>query len=175
MQGHSRIASTARGPRIAVGCALLLTLVAAPRAASPNKACALAAPDELEALLGAGISRLQGSEPTPGLAMCTGQNAGVSVMLRVAQKRGSESDEAANRGIEMMRKMGAKVEVQSFGEVTCSTMVPPPNLAQHGYNTTCSLTRGGDVAAIEVTAKAQKDMVSIDALRALAEKFADRF
>ena len=69
---------------------------------------------------------------------------------------------------------GGKVEVKTFGQVTCSTMVPPPNLAQYGYNTTCSVLKGETVVAIEVTAKSQKDMVPMEKLRPVAEKMATR-
>jgi hypothetical protein len=175
MHVHSRAAALARVFRIAFGGALLSALVAAPRAAAPNKACALAAPAELQSVLGSTVAGLKGSEPMPGVAICSGQTAGASVMLRVSKIRGKGSEEAAAKGIEMAKQMGVTVEVKSFGPITCSTMIPPANLAQYGYNTTCSVTKAGDVAAIEVTAKTRKDMVSIETLRPLAEKFAQRF
>ncbi len=72
--------------------------------------------------------------------------------------------------------MGAQVEMKNFGPITCSALVPPANLAaQIPFNTTCTVTKGELVAGIEVTAKSQKDMVSIDKLRPLAEKIAQRF
>jgi hypothetical protein len=42
-------------------------------------------------------------------------------------------------------------------------------------NTTCTVTTGEVVAGIEVTTRTQKDMGSIDKLRPLAEKMAQRF
>jgi hypothetical protein len=71
--------------------------------------------------------------------------------------------------------MGATVEVKTFGPITCSTMVPPANMNQYGYNTTCSVIKGDAVAAVEVGARFRKDMVPIDKLRPLAEKLATRF
>lgn len=71
--------------------------------------------------------------------------------------------------------MGAQVDVKTFGPITCSTMVPPASLAEHGFNTTCTVSKANAVAGIEVTAKTQKDRVSIDKLRPLAEKMASRF
>jgi hypothetical protein len=76
------------------------------------------------------------------------------------------------KGIEMAKQMGIQVDVKTFGPITCSTMVPPANLVQHGFNTTCTVSKATAVAGIEVQAKSQKDMVSIEQLRPLAEKMA---
>jgi hypothetical protein len=54
-------------------------------------------------------------------------------------------------------------------------MMPPANLAQHGFNTTCTVSKPTAVAGIGVTAKSQQDMVSIERLHPLAEKMASRF
>lgn len=153
----------------------VLMLVFACGARAQNKACALATPDELQALLGAKVSGLRGTE-TPGgnAAMCMGQTPTASVMLRVA-KRSAQGAGAGAAGIETAKKMGAQVDVKTFGAVICSTMIPPANLAQLGFNTTCSVVKKTNVAAIEVTAKSQKDMIAIDKLRPLAEKLAERF
>ena len=53
-------------------------------------------------------------------------------------------------------------------------MIPPKNLEQYGFNTTCSVVKGSEVAAIELTAKARKDLVPIEKLRPLAETMASR-
>jgi hypothetical protein len=79
------------------------------------------------------------------------------------------------KGIELAKQMGIQVDVKTFGPITCSTMVPPANLAQHGFNTTCTVSKPTAVAGGEVTAKSQQDMVSIERLHPLAEKMASRF
>jgi hypothetical protein len=70
--------------------------------------------------------------------------------------------------------MGATVQVKTFGPIVCSTMIPPANMRQYGYNTTCSVTKGDVVAGVEIGARNRKDMVPIDKLRPLAEKLATR-
>jgi hypothetical protein len=56
------------------------------------------------------------------------------------------------------------------------TTVPPANLAQYGYGTTCTVTSKAPMfAVIEIKAKAQKDMVPMDKLRTIAVKMATRF
>jgi len=138
-----------------------------------NKACALATPEELQAALGAKVSGLKAQGLGGDAQICMGQTPAASVMLRLA-KRTHSSGETEAKGIEMAKKMGAQVELKTFGPVTCSTMIPPPNLAQYGFNTTCSVLKNGQVAAVEVTAKSQKEMVAIDKLRPLVEKMAGR-
>jgi hypothetical protein len=147
----------------------------AARAAEAGKACALLTPSELEAVLGAKVSLSGGGVPAGlGVDLCTGRTPTATVLLRVAKgSGGSGGAEAA--GIEMARKMGAQVDVKTFGAITCSTMVPPASLAEHGFNTTCAVNKAGAVAAIEVTARSQKDMIPIERLRPLAEKMAGRF
>jgi hypothetical protein len=153
----------------------VLSIVAAPaRAADANKACALVTQSELEAVLGEKVTLKPGGMEK--VLLCNGTTPKASVLLRVATKRdGSGSGDAAKAGIEAARKMGAQVDVKTFGPMTCSTMVPPENLAAYGFNTTCSITKGASVAAIEITAKTRADMVSIERLKALADKMAGRF
>jgi hypothetical protein len=53
-------------------------------------------------------------------------------------------------------------------------MIPAKSMEAYGFNTTCSVLKGGQVGAVEVTAKSRKDMVPIERLRPLAEKIAGR-
>jgi hypothetical protein len=158
--------------------AIAALTVAASIAACPahgadgDKACALVMPAELEAALGEKAAmKPQGGTATASI--CSGTTPKASVMLRVAVKREGSAD-AAKAGAEMMRKKGIAVDVQTFGPITCSTMIPPENLAMYGYNTTCSVTKGTSVAAVEVTVKSKADMVPVDRLKPLAEKMAGR-
>jgi len=153
----------------------VLILVLAKGARAQNKACALASRDELQSLLGAKVSEMKGTNmPGGNAAICMGQTPTSRVTLRLA-KRSEQGAGAEAAGIEIAKKMGAQVDVKTFGPVTCSTVIPPASLAEHGFNTTCSIAKKTDVAAIEVTAKIQKDMIPIDKLRPLAEKMMERF
>ncbi len=152
----------------------VLILVFAKGAHAQNKACALVTPNELQALLGAKVSGLKGTDMPGGTGICMGQTPTARVTLRLA-KRPEQGAGAEAAGIEIAKKMGAQVDVKTFGPVTCSTVIPPASLAEHGFNTTCSIAKKTDVAAIEVTAKIQKDMIPIDKLRPLAEKMMERF
>jgi hypothetical protein len=153
---------------IAAACFGVFPAIAS--AGGDSKACGLLTPAEVEAALGAKVSTF--SERANGF--CYASAPTVTVMLRVARKGGASGREA--KGIEMAKQMGAQVDVQKFGATTCSTLVPPASLVQAmGFNTTCSIDKGDSVAAVEVTAKTQKDMVSIERLRPLAEKMTARF
>lgn len=157
----------------------IAVLIWVPDLRAQNKACALATPGELTAALGATVSSLKPQEMPGTTQICLGSTLNAKVLLRVAQKSGDEgaksSGETERKGIEVMKKMGARVDVKTFGAVTCSTITPAANMPESGYKTTCSYSKKTGVAAIEITAKTQKDAVPIDKLRPLAEKMADRF
>ena len=143
------------------------------RAAAQTTACSLATADELRAALGANVTGLANQGAPASATLCAGQTPTASILLRLATRSGPPGAEAA--GLEAVKKMGAQVEVKTDGPITCSTMIPPKSLEQYGFNTTCSVVKNGRVAAVEVTAKTQKDMVSIERLRTVAEKMAGRF
>src|SRR5437899_5458410 len=160
-----------------VGIVLLATLgIARSALAADSRACKLLTPAELEPLVGK-LPAFTSMSGLPSADICTSSSAsGTRVMLRLAQtKSGGGSAEAAAKGVEAARKLGATVDVKTSGSITCSTIVPPKNLQAYGFNTTCSVAKNNQVAAVEVTVKAQKDMVSIDKLRPLAEKISTRF
>ena len=147
-------------------------------AADGNKACGLLTPSELESVLG--NLTLNGGTPMTGgkTEICMGQAASATVMLRLVTGLDPGRDRSGNKekaGIELFKKMGVKVDVKTFGPITYSTIVPSESLAQHGFNTTCTVSKETAVAGIEVTAENQKDMVPIERLHPLAEKMAGRF
>jgi hypothetical protein len=157
--------------------ALLVLLGSLTAQAQGNKACALASPAEIESVLGAKVAGL--NSPGSGSSsaqICMGTSPKGSVMLRLAKRRSQGPPGGAERkGLEIVKKMGAQVDVKTFGPITCSTMIPPKTLEAYGFNTTCTVTKGDTVAGIEITAKSGADMVAIDKLRPLAEKMAGRF
>jgi hypothetical protein len=161
------------------GTATVSMQVAVVDAADANKACRLLTPSELEGVLGGNVT-MNGGAPMSGgkTEICTGQASTTSVMLRLVTGLDPGRDRSGSRekaGIELLKTMGAKVDVKTFGPITCSTVEPPAEQTQKGTNTTCTVTKDTAVAGIEVTAKSQKDMISIERLRPLAEKMAGRF
>jgi hypothetical protein len=158
-----------------VALSAVLPLCIAAGARADGGACTLVSPGELQALLGSPVSGLSPmGMPGAAASMCMGHTPTASVLLRLAPRsKPGGANEAT--GIAIAKQMGAQVEVKTVGAITCSTMIPPASLADHGFNTTCSIAKKTSVAAIEVTAKSQKDMVAMDRLRGLAEKVAERF
>jgi len=161
-----------------IALALAATLIPIP-AVGADASCGLLTSKELEAVVGTKVPELSGGKvPTKSGAsvqMCTAHTARVDILLRVAKSTGKgNAGAAAAQGLKMAKDMGAQVDVKTFGPITCSTMIPPKNLEQYGFNTTCSVVKGSEVAAIELTAKAKKDLVSIEKLRPLAETMASR-
>jgi hypothetical protein len=149
-------------------------------AADGNKACGLLTPAELQIVLGTTVSLSGGGGgmAAGGADLCTGQTSTATVRLRLSTGLDPGRDRSVGTeagGIEVVKQMGIQVDVKTFGPITCSTMVPPANLAQHGFNTTCTVSKPTAIAGVEVTAKSQHDMVSIERLHPLAEKMASRF
>jgi hypothetical protein len=143
-------------------------------AQAQNKACDLVTPRELQSVLGTAVSGMKG-QPRPGsdAEICMGQASAYRVMLRLAKRSDTSGDKEA-KGLAMAKQMGAQVDVKKFGDTTCSSFIPPANMQQAGYNTTCSVFKNGQVGAVEITTTSQKDMVPIETLRLVAEKIAGR-
>jgi hypothetical protein len=141
--------------------------------AADNRACKLLTPAELEPVVSGKLSAF--SPQSAGSAdMCFASSPNTKVMLRWAMKKGASADAAA-KGVEIARKMGATVDVKTFGPIACSTFIPPKGREVAGFNTTCTVSKGDAVAGVEVTAKTQQDMVPIDKLHPLVDKMAGRF
>jgi hypothetical protein len=158
---------------IALAACVAAIVTAPAHAGAANKACALLTPSELETALGDKVT-MEPHDETEGVTFCSGKTPKATVMLRIATRREGTAD-ADKRGVEKARQMGAQVDVKTFGPMTCSTVVPPENLASHGFATTCAIVKGALVAAIDITAKARNDMVPIERLKPVAEKMAARF
>ena len=155
------------------GILLLIAALGMPSAAlaTDNRACKLLTSEELESVVGGKLLAFQGSAYKTG-DMCTASSTSVTVMLRLAKK---EQADAAAKSMDMLRSMGARVDVKTFGLITCSAVTPPKHMQQYGFKTSCSVSKGAEIAAVEVRAKNQKDMVSIDVLHPLADKMTGRF
>lgn len=155
------------------GILLLIVVLGMPAGAlaPDNRACKLLTAAELEPVVGGKLVAFQGSAYRAG-DMCATSSTTVTVMLRLGKK---EQADAAAKSMEMLRRMGAKVNVKTFGHITCSTVTPPQHMEQYGFKTTCSVSKAAEVAAVEVRAKNQKDMVSMNELHPLADKMTRRF
>lgn len=140
--------------------------------AGDNKACGLITAAELQSVLGSSVA-LRGASMPGDVQMCTGSTPQARVLLRLARRKTAPGTEA--KGIEIAKKMGAQVDVKTFGPITCSTFIPPKNLEEHGFNTTCTVTKADTVAGVEITAKSRAGMVPIEKLHPLAEKMSGRF
>ena len=139
--------------------------------ATDNQACKLLTAAELESVVGGKLFAFQGSAYRTG-DMCTASSTNVTVMLRIA---GKEQANAAAKSVDMLRRMGARVDVKTFGLITCSTVTPPKDMQHYGFKTACSVSKAAEVATVEVRARNQKNMVSIKELHPLADKMAGRF
>ena len=142
--------------------------------APANQACGLVTDSELQSVLGAKVMLVPGSIGTA--QTCSGEAPSARVLVRIFKRTGDPSGKTEQAGIDAIRKMGAQIDVKSAGGISCMTAVPPANMAAMGFGTTCTVTsKAPTMAVIEITAKTQKDMVSIEKLRPIAEKMATRF
>jgi hypothetical protein len=165
------------GPALFGAVALM---VPALLAAADNKACKLLTPAELEPVVGGKLSAFQGQ--SIGTAdVCTASSANAGVILRFSKQtetassgRSSPADAVAKQ-LENLRKMGARVEVKTFGTITCHTVLQSESVPMHGCDTFCMVSKGDTVGSVQITAWAEKDVVQIDKLHSLAEKMAGRF
>jgi len=166
---------------LAVVCTSVVTLDVqeTAEAADDNKACGLVTALEVESILGATVA-LKGSGAMPGgkAEICMGQAANGRLMLRLVTGLDPGRDRSGSKekaGIEMLKQMGGRVEVKTFGPIVCSTVEPPADKQQLGYNTTCTVNKDTAMAGIEFTGNKKQDMLPIDRVHGLAEKMAGRF
>jgi hypothetical protein len=167
--------------RKSILCAVLALAACGSAGAAENKACELVKPAEIESVLGVKVTNWNTGPQAAATAAFAGSNdvemcfittSNSTVLLRLAKKK--KNDVPGRDPMEAARKLGA--QVKSFGATNCSALVPSKGLEQAiGFNTTCSVSTASHVAAIEVTTKSQKEMVSIDRLHSLAEKMMGRF
>jgi hypothetical protein len=164
-----------RAAAVGVFSVIVFSVTGASAAQAPaNKACGLVTESELQSALGAPVVLKAGS--MGAVQTCAGEAQSTKVLLRFFTRTGAASGKTEQAGVEALKKMGAQVEVQTSGGITCMTTVPPASMAATGFGTSCTMTgKAPTFAVLEVTAKAQKDMVPIAKLRAVAEKMASRF
>jgi len=158
---------------VGLAAAVVLVVTSAYAQESPV-ACTLLQPAELASALGGKAGELSGTS-TGSAEICNGQVGQLKIMIRTAKRTRDDDGAVERKGIEVARKMGMLVEGKIDGDMTCSTLVPPPALAEMGFNTTCSILRAGSVVAVEVTAPSQKEMASMEVVGQLVQKAITRF
>lgn len=154
-------------------CLVALACTVPSWALAEGKACALITGAELESSLGGKATWGTPSTLPGGVDACSGASGPVTVTLRHFKRTGDPSGEKEKAGIEMMRKMGAKVEVQKAGPITCVALSPNAELAAYGFTTSCTAAKAPMFAVIEATSRT--GAIPIDRLRPLAEKMLTRF
>ena len=155
--------------------ATILCVALAAQAQTPaGKACGLITESEAQSILGAKVILKDGS--LGSAQTCTAESQTATMMLRSFKRTGDASGATEKAGIEAVKKMGTQVDVKTSGGIMCMTTVPPANLAQYGYGTSCTvMSKAPLFAVIEVKSKTPKDMIPMEKLRTVAEKMATRF
>jgi hypothetical protein len=160
--------------RRAILAGVAAAALAVPRAAgAEGKACDLVTSAELQASLGAPVTWGSGGRMPSGVEVCTGKSGAAEVMVRLFKRSDDPSGDREKAGIELLRKMGAKVEVQRFGPITCVAAAPGGKMVGHPFTTSCSVSKAPMFAVIEV--RNGERAVPIDRLRPVAEKLMKRF
>jgi hypothetical protein len=155
---------------------VMLLLPGAPMvvAQTPANACGLVTAAEFQGVLGGAVNLKSGA--IGEVQVCSGEGQTGKVTVRFFKRTGDPSGAREQAGIEAVKKMGAQVDVTTSGGIMCMTIVPPAQMPAMGYATTCTvMSKAPTFAVIEISAKAQKDMVPIDKLRPIAERIATRF
>jgi hypothetical protein len=162
--------------------ALAFALLAASWQASAQvDPCKLLTPAEIESVLGVKVSGFtRGSVQGSNTLTCNG-DAGkrMSVGLIYAAPKPSDPKIADPMGWiesysrESAKAIGAQLNVQRFGpSIICTQLITPKG---GPFNTQCYNVKPPNMATITVLVPTQQEMVSMDKLRPLAEKMADRF
>jgi hypothetical protein len=157
-----------------LGIASLLLGPALVPASHAADACALLKPAEIGAALGGKAGAFAPSAAAPGASFCRGQVGKFSVLVRIGTRKPGDTGEKEKKGIEMVRRMGAQVEVKTEGDLTCSKLSSPPQLAELGNSVTCTVIKAGNVVGVEVSAAAAADLPAIGPVRSLANTAASR-
>jgi hypothetical protein len=163
------------------GVAGTLTLSIARPSSSPaapaNPACALVTVAEVEAALGGKVTGLNNapSGVPDDAQVCTGTIPGATIGLRLIPQLSQATVDARKKLVDLMLQMGAHVEMNTDGPISCQAVTPPPAMvASTGFETSCSVSKSPKLATIEIGTKTQTAMVPIAKLRLLAVKMLGR-
>lgn len=110
---------------------------ASPIALAQNKACDLASPEELQAMLG-GKPTLKGSTQDNGVEVCTGKAAGSTVTIRLYPKKDDAEQEKESAKLFALKKAGATVDSRRVAGFNCMELRPGGKAAREPYRTWCT-------------------------------------
>jgi hypothetical protein len=165
--------------------AFVLLAFSLPAAAQVDP-CKLLTPAEIENALGGKLSAYSGNSPmSAAMPTCAGgilpKRMSVMVMFAAGDAKSAADPKWADPlgYLEQLSRQSAdsikaKMEAKRFGSsILCTTLIPPK---QGPYTTQCmAVKKPTGMATITVLVSSQQDMVSMDALRPLAEKMLGRF
>ena len=171
--------------RLIAVLAFVLLAQSLPAAAQVDP-CKLLTAAEIESALGGKLSGYSGNSPMSAtIPTCAGgvMSKRMSVMVMFAAgdaKSAADPKWADPLGyLEQTSRQSAdgikaKMEAKRFGSsILCTTLIPPK---QGPYSTQCMVVKKPTgMASIGILVPTQQDMVSMDALRPLAEKMLGRF
>ncbi|HUL75549.1 MAG TPA: hypothetical protein VLT86_20720 [Vicinamibacterales bacterium] len=147
------------------------------RAAGPNPACALVTPAEIEAIVGAKVTRLVNgpSDLGNGVEVCTGTAGDVAITIRFVPNPSDAGARATVRVVDYARQMGSQIEATTAGPIACYTITPPEQMAQATpAGTMCSVRTPSRMAVIELSTKSPEGPVPMSKVQALARKILKR-
>ncbi len=166
-----------RSTRTLLLLSAILTLTCARTLAAQTdavNACDLVTESEVQLLLGAKVNLKSGAMGE--VRGCNAEGPTATMVIRLFRRTDDPSGAKETARIDAIRKMGARVDVKSSDGVTCMTTMPPPNMADHGFSTNCTVSiKAPMFATIVIMTKSQKDMVSMEKLRSVAEGMVSRF
>lgn len=159
--------------RIVIPVAAMLMACSSP-ALAQNKACDLASPEELQAMLG-GKPTLKGTTQDNGVEVCTGKAAGSTVTIRLYPKKDDAEQEKETARLETLKKAGATVESRRVAGFNCMELRPGGKAAREQYRTWCTTnatSKAPRYAVVEVSNPSTS--VEMRKLAPLAESIAAR-
>ncbi|MBZ5535028.1 MAG: hypothetical protein LAO31_03655 [Acidobacteriia bacterium] len=176
-----------------IGLVLVLLaalVVPAPlRAQSGPKACSLLTNSEVEEVMGAKVANSSEGDipykkgPTSDhdgtLMTCNWKMGERSVSLvystgSVTTEGKKQREHKIKASEETLISEGYKVDKKDFGNMKCSTMVPPAQQTVKQFSTTCRTRKGPMFVTVSSSASGQDDLVPMEKISTLAEKAVSR-
>ncbi len=159
--------------------ALVLLAASLPAVAQVDP-CKLLTQAEIESAIGAKAT-FAGTAQWGATPTCAGGSTAKKMSIMVMFTPGTAGDPHWADPLGYLEQMSrqsadsikAKMEAKRFGSsILCTTLIPPK---QGPYSTQCmAVKKPTGMATISILVPAQQDMVSMDALRSLAEKMLGR-
>jgi hypothetical protein len=166
--------------RLITVSALVLLAASLPAVAQVDP-CKLLSQAEIESAIGA-KAMFAGTAQWGATPTCPGGSTAKHMSIMVMFTPGKADDPHWADALGFLEQVSrqnadsikAKMDAKRFGSsILCTTLIPPK---QGPYSTQCmAVKKPTGMATISILVPAQQDMVSMDALRSLAEKMLARF